>query len=478
MIPGMKKELYKTQNFIAGRWTEAASGSFFEKHPPAHLSRVLGRFPQSSSVEVEAAVEAALTAFPEWKKRPAPARGDLLFQASRLMKDSADGWADIISNETGKSVSDALFEIQAAAEYASLIAGEGRRFFGRTTPSSRSNRFCMTVRAPIGVAALLPSWNFPALTTAWKLFPALLCGNAVVLKAEENTPGSMAVFAHFLEKAGFPRGVFNVVHGSGAFAGEKLVAHPSVGVVSFTGSSEVGRRIGTVCAERHAKCILEMGGKNALVVLDDADLEGAVEAAVRGAFSFAGQRCTATGRFIVHAKVFEAFKKKLLKAVLRVKPEPLIHTRQFERVRGFVERAGDGTKLLCGGHKLRGAAFAKGCYFEPTVFEARPDAEIAREEVFGPVAVLIKARTTREAFQINNDSRYGLSAAVWTKDFSKAMTFLEEAEVGFCSVNAATYGAESHLPFGGVKDSGNGVREAGWSAVEAFSETKSLYIDH
>jgi aldehyde dehydrogenase (NAD+) len=342
----------------------------------------------------------------------------------------------------------------------------------------------------VGVVGIITSWNFPMAITCWKTFPALVCGNAVVLKSEENTPETTVHFVRALEGAGLPPGVLNLVHGVGPEAGEALTLHPGVDMISFTGSSEVGRIIGNHCAGRLAKVSLELGGKNAVIVMDDADLELAADGIVCGAFSLSGQRCTATGRVIVQDRVYDSFLEDLLERTSRQKVgpgsddssdvTPLISRKQFDRVMGYLERArSGGARILTGGERLSGGIFDKGYYISPTVVAGvSPDAEIAREEVFGPVLVVFRAGSYEEAIAIHNASPYGLSASLFTRDVNRAFSFFDDAEAGVCYINAPTFGSEPHLPFGGVKNSGLGYREAGWAAIEAFSEVRTVYVDY
>ncbi len=478
------------KNYINGEWVDAISGETFENIDPSNITEILGLFPRSKKEDVDKAVAAALAAFNEWKNVPPPERGKILYEAGNIMTSRKTELANVISKENGKTVNGALGDVQSGIDMAFFAAGEGRRWYGKTTHSGLKKRFAMTKRYPIGVVGIITSWNFPMAITCWKTFPALICGNTVVLKSEENTPETTVHFVNILEEAGLPKGVLNLIHGFGPEAGEALTLHPDVSMISFTGSSAVGKIIGANCTNRLAKVSLELGGKNAVIVTDDADLDLAVDGVIVGAFSLSGQRCTATGRVVVHTKVYDAFMEKLIARIkkLRVGPgsdnssdvTPLINKKQLDRVLGYIERAKkDGAKIIIGGNQLTGGIYDKGYYIAPTVIgNVTTKMEIAREEVFGPVLVVFKVDSYEEAIKIHNDCPYALSASLFTRDVNKAFTFFDDAEAGVCYINAPTYGSEPHMPFGGVKDSGLGYREAGWAAIEAFSEFKTLYIDY
>ncbi|MBI5142595.1 MAG: aldehyde dehydrogenase family protein [Nitrospirae bacterium] len=477
-------------NLIGGNWVGASSGATFENINPSDTGEVLGIFPRSRAEDVDSAVGAARAALAAWKSVPPPERGKILRAAGRIMEAKKEELARVISRENGKTVKGALGDVQSGIDMAYYAAEEGRRWFGKTAHSGLRKRFAMTKRYPVGVVGVITSWNFPMAITCWKTFPALVCGNAVVLKSEENTPETAVHFARIMEEAGLPPGVLNLVHGFGAEAGDALVRHPGVDMISFTGSSATGRIIGANCAARLAKASLELGGKNAVLVMDDADLDLAADGVVCGAFSISGQRCTATSRVIVHEAVYDAFLEKLLSRTSgqRVGPgsddssdiTPLISERQMNRVLGYVERAkAGGARILCGGERLSGGAYGRGYYVAPTIIEnVTPDMEIAREEVFGPVLVLFRAASYEDAIGMLNDSTLALSASLFTRDVNRAFSFFDDAEAGVCYINAPTFGSEPHMPFGGVKQSGLGYREAGWAAIEAFSEVKTLYVDY
>ena len=478
------------KNCINSQWIDSISGETFENRNPSDIHEVIGLFPRSKKEDVDRAVSAALTASNEWKNIPPPERGKILYEAGRIMTSRKKELAEVISRENGKTVNGAMGDVQSGIDMAFFAGGEGRRWYGRTTHSGLKKRFAMTKRYPVGVMGIITSWNFPMAITAWKTFPALLCGNTAVLKSEENTPETTVHFTKILEEAGLPKGVLNLIHGLGIEAGDALVNHPDVSMISFTGSSPIGKIIGTNCARRHAKVSLELGGKNAVIVMDDADLDLAVDGVVCGAFSISGQRCTATSRVIVHANVYDTFLKKLLDKTAKQKVgpgsdnssdiTPLISKKQMERVLGYIERAKrDGAKILTGGEQLKGGVYYKGYYISPTIIDnVSPDMEIARDEVFGPVLVLFRADSYEDAIRVHNNCPYALSVSLFTGDVNKAFSFFDEAEAGVCYINAPTYGSEPHLPFGGLKNSGLGFREAGWAAIEAFSEIRTLYVDY
>jgi alpha-ketoglutaric semialdehyde dehydrogenase len=477
-------------NYINGEWVSAAAGETFENINPSNTDEILGSFPRSRRSDVDKAVASSLDAFQEWENMPPPARGNILYEAGRIMASRKEELAKVISRENGKTVSGALGDVQSGIDMAYFAGGEGRRWYGKTTHSALKKRFAMTKRYPVGVMGIITSWNFPMAITCWKTFPALLCGNTVVLKSEENTPETCVHFVKIMEEVGLPKGVLNLIHGFGAEAGEALTLHPDVSMISFTGSSAVGKIIGKNCAGRLAKLSLELGGKNAVIVLDDADIDLAVNGVVCGAFSISGQRCTATSRVIVHKDVYDIFLEKLLEKTAKQKIgpgsdnssdiTPLISKKQMDRVLGYIKRARQqGAKILTGGQPLKGGIYDKGFYIAPTILEnVSPEMEVVRDEVFGPVLVLFKAGSYEEAVSIHNTSPFALSASLFTRDVNKSFSFFDDAEAGVCYINAPTYGSEPHMPFGGLKNSGLGYREAGWAAIESFSEVRSLYVDY
>ncbi|MBI4249031.1 MAG: aldehyde dehydrogenase family protein [Elusimicrobia bacterium] len=476
--------------FINGRWKKPAKkGKIFENRNPS-TGELLSVYAETPSDDVDAAARSAQKAFGHWRKVPAPRRGELLLKAMAILARRKEEAAQVETREMGKVLKETRGDVQEAIDTAFYYAGEGRRLFGQTTTSELADKFCMSVRMPVGVCGLITPWNFPMAIPSWKILPALLCGNSVVLKPASDTPDSARLFVEALQQAGIPDGVVNLIYGRGATVGKALMEHPDVRLVSFTGSSQVGGLIGGFCGKAFKKCSLEMGGKNAQIVLEDANMDLAVEGAVWGAFGTSGQRCTATSRVIVHAEVYAEFLERFVRRARGLKvgdgldPStdmgPLINARQVRTVEKYVEigREEDGAKLATGGKKISGGACAAGHFFEPTIFEGRPEMRIAREEIFGPVATVIKARSFEEAMAVLNDSDYGLSGAVYTRDVNRVMRAVADMETGITYINAPTIGAEVHLPFGGVKRTGNGHRESGTSALDIFTEWKSVYIDY
>lgn len=447
-------------------------------------------YPESTRRDVDHAVQAAARALESWRKVPAVKRGEILLRSMRLLEERKESFAKAMTREMGKILQETRGDVQEAIDTSFYFAGEGRRLFGQTTPSELANKFAMSVRQPVGVCALITPWNFPMAIPSWKLYPALLCGNTVVLKPSSLTPDSARHLIEALEEAGIPPGVVNLVYGSGPTAGAWLVEHPQVRLVSFTGSSEVGAGVASLCAKTFKKCGLEMGGKNAQIVMEDADLALALEGALWGAFGTTGQRCTATSRLIVHEKVFKRFSDELVARAEKwrigdgldpaVQMGPLVSASQRKRAHRYVEigKHKDRAKLLTGGRMLVKGEYEKGFFYAPTLFEGTPDMTIAQEEIFGPVAVLIRVSSFDEAIRVLNRSVYGLSGSIYTRDVNRVMRAIQEMETGITYINAPTIGAEVHLPFGGVKRTGNGHREAGVTALDIFSEWKTVYIDY
>ncbi len=474
---------------IGSRRTAGASGKLFEVRSPTDGSLV-AVVPLGSADDVADAVRAARDAFTKWSRTPPPARGEILMQAGRVLQSRKDDVARIMASEMGKRLEEARGDVQEAIDTAFYAATEGRRLFGRTAPSELPNKFGMTVRRPIGVAGIVTAWNFPVAVPSWKIFPALVCGNTVVWKPAEEAPASGDAFADTLREAGLPDGVLNVVHGDGEHTGAALVSHPDVAVISFTGSTDVGRQIAAECGRMLKRVSLEMGGKNPVIVMPDADVDLAVEGIAWGAFGTAGQRCTATSRVIAVGDVAERLVAQLVERARRLKigdPAdatvdigPLVSERQRTRVHGFVETARrEGGRVLCGGEIPADAALAKGWFYPPTIVDdVRRDSTIALQEVFGPVLAVLRARDLDEALTIANEVEYGLSSSIYTRDVNAAFRAIERIDAGITYVNAPTIGAEAHFPFGGVKATGNGHREGGWAPYEFFSELKTVYIDY
>jgi alpha-ketoglutaric semialdehyde dehydrogenase len=476
-------------NFIGGKWVPAASGQTFEDRNPADRDDVVGLFPKSGKADVDAAVAAAKKAFPGWRNTPAPRRAEILYAAGDILKRDKEKLARLMTREMGKVLAETRGDVQEAIDMAFLAAGEGRRLFGFTTPSELPNKWAMCIRQPVGVCAFVTPWNFPMAIPAWKSMAALIAGNTIVIKPATDTPASVVALARVFEEAGLPAGVFNVVMGSGGEVGDPLVAHPDVKVVSYTGSTEVGRHISKACAPTFKRLHLEMGGKNAILVMDDADVDLAVDGSVWGAFGTTGQRCTASSRLLVHRKVYDAFLEKLVgraKALRvgngldeNVDMGPCISEKQRETVAKYVEIGkAEGAKLLTGGEKLTAGPLGKGWFHSPTVFaDANAKMRVACEEIFGPVTTVVPIGSLEEGIQVANSVAYGLSGSIYTQDVNKAFRAMNEFETGIFYVNSSTIGAEVHLPFGGIKDTGNGHREAGIAGLDVFTEWKSIYVD-
>jgi aldehyde dehydrogenase (NAD+) len=472
-------------NCIGGAEKPAAFGDVFEKISP-HDGTVVCRAARSGEVDVAASVSAALAAQPSWAAMPGGARGDILHNVATALKARAQDMAQVVAFETGKSFKDALGETKGAILQGLFMAGEGMRLYGRTTTSGGLNKQAMTVRAPLGVAGLIIAANTPVANVAWKVFPALICGNAAVLKASEDAPATAWLFGAIARDAGLPAGVLNIVQGLGAEAGRPLVADPRVAVLSFTGSTAVGREIARIGGERLAKISLELGGKNPLVVCDDADLDAAVEWTVLSAFSNAGQRCASGSRIVIFDSVYEAFRTKLLERTRKLKIGasddddfgPVINERQLKNMLAALDRArAGGAAMLFGGTRLTDAVHARGCYLAPTIVENVDAAdEISVKELFGPVACLYRVAGFEEAIAMANNSPYGLTACIHTKSLDRASEFVRRVEAGTVCVNAGTYGSEPHMPFGGVKQSGNGSREPGTEAIDFYSNLKNVYM--
>ncbi len=472
-------------NRIGGRAVAAAGGATFEKRSP-HDERLLSRAPRSDAADVDAAVTAARRAQPGWAATPAVQRGALLHRFCNLLEERLGDIATIVAAETGKSPGDARGETAGAIALGRFYAGEGQRLYGRTTTSGQANKYAMTVRQPCGVAALIVPANTPIANVAWKTFPALICGNGVVLKSAEDSPQTAEIFAEILLKAGFPEGLFNLVHGLGTEAGAALVEHPDVDVISFTGSTGVGRWIGETAGKMLRKVSLELGGKNPLVVCDDADLDNAVKWTCLSGFSNAGQRCAAGSRIIVFDAVYDAFREKLLAAVARHKVGPndgddhgpVISRRQLDTMVAAVDAARRrGATVLAGGGRLTGPAHAAGWYMAPTVVEGvTGDDEFSTRELFGPVITLYRVSDYAAALALANRSPYGLTASIHTRSVDRAIDFAHQVRSGVAVVNAGTYGSEPHMPFGGVGASGNGSREPGTEALDIYSNLKDIYM--
>jgi len=478
------------KNFINGDWVSARSGKTFENRNPANRHELVGHFPASDASDVDAAVDAAKAAYDKWRLTPAPRRAEILYRVAQHLIARKEDFARAMTQEMGKVLDETRGDVQEAIDMTYLMAGEGRRQFGVTTPSELPSKFAMAVRAPIGVAGLITPWNFPMAIPSWKIMPALICGNTMVLKPAEDTPLSTYHLTYAMQEAGLPPGVLNVVFGDGPGAGAPILRHRDVHLVSFTGSTEVGRLVSEACAPKFKKCHLEMGGKNIIVVMDDANLDLAIEGALWGAFGTTGQRCTAASRIAVHKKVYGAFAEKFVERAKALKVGdglitgtqmgPCINEQQLGTVMKYVEiGVKEGAKLAAGGHRLEKGALAYGWFHEPTVFtDCDPKMRICQEEIFGPVASLIPFGSFDEAIAIANGVNYGLSASVYTHDVNHSFRALRDLQTGIVYINAPTIGAEVHLPFGGIKNTGNGHRESGTAALDFYSDWKTLYIDY
>ncbi len=478
------------KNYINGEWVEARSGKAFEDRNPANTGELVGMFPASAKEDIVAAIEAAANAYRHWRLTPAPRRGEILFRAAEILVERKEDYARDMTREMGKVLDETRGDVQEAIDMTYLMAGEGRRQFGHVAPSELPNKFAMAERVPVGVAGLITPWNFPMAIPSWKAMPALVCGNTVVLKPAEDTPLSSYHLAKALEEAGLPAGVLNVVFGDGPSAGAPLLAHPGVGLVSFTGSTETGRIVSEACAPTFKKCHLEMGGKNIIIVMDDANLDLAIEGAVWGGFGTSGQRCTAASRIAVQKGVYHKFVEKFVERVKALKVGdgldattemgPCINEQQLNTVMKYVEIGqAEGAKLATGGHRLKTGSHARGWFHEPTVFiDCDPVMRVCQEEIFGPVVCVIPFDDFEDALEIANGVKYGLSAAIYTRNVNESFQALRDLETGIVYVNAPTIGAETHLPFGGTKNTGNGHREAGLAALDFYSDWKTLYIDY
>ncbi|MSO22590.1 MAG: aldehyde dehydrogenase family protein [Acidobacteria bacterium] len=478
------------RNYVAGEWVRSSSGATFENRNPANRNEILGVFPKSTAKDVEQAVVSAREAFSRWRLIPAPRRGEILFRVGELLLKHKEEFAQKMTREMGKVLNETRGDVQEAIDMSFFTAGEGRRLYGQTTPAELPNKFAMSVRMPLGVCSLITPWNFPMAIPSWKLLPALVCGNTVVIKPASETPLSSYNLVKVCEEAGVPEGVVNLVTGSGSELGAPLMTHADVKLVSFTGSTEIGKSVSVACAPSFKHCNLEMGGKNVIMVMEDAQLDLAVEGAVWGGFGTSGQRCTAASRVVVHKKVYKEFVEKFAVRTksLRVgngmdpnvEMGPVVNQGQLQTVEKYVEIGRqEGAKLLAGGHRLDGGEYSQGFFHEPTLFgDVAPKMRIAQEEIFGPVVSVIPADDFAQAVEIANDVPYGLSASIYTQDVNQAFMAMRDMYTGIFYVNASTIGAEVHLPFGGTKQTGNGHREAGVQALDIFSEWKSIYVDY
>ena len=478
------------KNFINGKWVEAKSGKTFENRNPANWSELIGVFPKSGTEDVDEAVRAARIAFEKWRLIPAPARGDLLRKIGDLLVKYKEEIAREMTREMGKVLAETRGDVQEGIDTAYYAATEGRRLFGRTVPSELPNKFAMAIRVPVGVAGIITPWNFPMAIPTWGIFPALLSGNTVVFKPASDTPKTASRLVEIMMEAGIPEGVINLVYGSGGEAGTAIVAHHDVDLILFTGSTGIGKQIMREGSATLKRVSLELGGKNAQIIMDDADLDLALDGILWGAFGTTGQRCTATSRLILHEKVYDTFMAMLIDRTNKLRlgdgllqttdVGPCINEAQRKIVQSYVEIGkNEGAQLLCGGSIACEGELANGWFFESTIFDGvLPSMRIAKEEIFGPVLSVIRTDSLENAISTLNDTIYGLSSSIYTRDVNKAFVAIRDIKAGITYINVPTIGAEAHLPFGGVKQTGNGHREGGWAVYDFFTEWKSVYIDY
>ncbi len=478
------------QNFIGGKWVDAANGTSFDDINPANKAEVLGVFPRSDHRDIDRAVESAKAEFPAWRRLPAPRRGEILFRAADTLRRRKIEMARLVTHEVGSILKESQAEIESAIAFLLYLAGEGRRLWGETTPSEQSDRWAFSVRAPLGVVGAITPWDHPFAVACAKVTAALVAGNAVVLKPAEEAPLTAVRLVEILLEAGIPSGVLNLVQGMGEEAGAPLVRHPDVTLISFTGSTDVGREVAIACAADHRRVSLELGAKNSILVMEDADLDAAVEGTIWGAFARSGQRAMAASRILVHRKVLRDFTERLLAKAqgLRLgdgllpttEMGPIIDEAHLKRIHGYT-RLGlkEGAKLLCGGEGVREGECKKGFFYAPTIFgDVSPKMRIAQEEIFGPTVGLLTVTGFEEAIEVANATRSGLSAAIYTRDITRALRAVELLSSGVTLVNPSTVGAEVHLPFGGMRQTGNGRREGGRQILDVFTEWKTVYLDY
>jgi aldehyde dehydrogenase (NAD+) len=477
------------RNFINGEWVSSTSGKLFENRNPSDSSEIVGLFQDGTAEDAQQAVDAAREAFKKWRLTPAPKRAEYIYKVGEILLRRKEEYAREMTREMGKILKETRGDVQEGIDIAYYTAGEGRRMFGKTVPSELQNKYAMSMRMPVGTCALITPWNFPMAIPSWKLMPALVCGNTVVLKPASDTPLSTYHLVKVCQEAGIPRGVVNLVTGSGAAVGAPLLQNPGVDLISFTGSSEVGGKVGETAASLFKRCSLEMGGKNVIIVLEDARLDLALDGVLWGAFGTSGQRCTATSRVVVHKKVYGEFVEKLAERAknLRVgdgldesvEMGPLINEAAVKKIAEYVQIGRDeGASLLCGGVRLTKGEFGRGNFFAPTIFsDVDPGMRLAQEEIFGPVLSVIPCDSLDQAIEIGNGVKYGLSSAIYTQDVNKAFIAMRDLFTGIFYVNSSTIGAEVQLPFGGTKQTGNGHREAADTALDIFSEWKAVYVD-
>lgn len=478
------------RNFIGGKWIESSSSRTAQSINPANTDDVLATFKQATRDEARSAVEAAATAFPSWRATPAPTRGKIVARAARLLEDHKEGLAQLLTREEGKTIAESRGELQRSINVAEFCAGESRRMNGETVQSELPSNFAYTIKQPLGVVACVTPWNFPVAIPVWKIAPALVAGNAVVFKPASLTPATAVRIVELFEEAGVPPGVLNLILGSGSDAGDEIIGHPAVKAVSFTGSNGVGIRLYEQVSRRGAKVQCEMGGKNPVVILEDADMDLAVESTAQGAFGSSGQRCTATSRAVVVNEIADEFVERIAARARSMRlgdgadhnteMGPSVDESQFKTVLSYIDIGReDGATLVCGGSRATGNDLDKGYFVNPTVFDhVTPDMRIAREEIFGPVLSVLRVKNFEEAMQVANDCEYGLSSSIFSNDAARIFRFVDEIETGMTHINSPTTGGEAHIPFGGIKGTGIGDREQGSTALDFYTELKVVYVDY
>ncbi len=483
-----RPKVYK--NFIDGEWVEASTGETFENRNPADTRDLVGIFQKSGKPDVDAAIDAAKRAYAKWRLVPAPKRAEIVYRAGEMLMERKEEYSRDMTREMGKIIKETRGDVQEAIDTAYYMAGEGRRMFGPTTPSELPNKFAMAVRQPLGVCAMITPWNFPMAIPSWKLLPAIVCGNTCVIKPAQDTPLSTFNLVRTLSDAGVPKGVINIVSGFGSKIGGPLMEHPEVRAISLTGSTDVGRIVGTTAAKSFKHCSLELGGKNPMIVLDDANLDLAIDGGLWGGFGTTGQRCTATSRIIVQKGIYGEFVERYVERAKALKVGngldetvemgPAVNEGQLKTDLDYIQIGqSEGAKMKCGGHRLDKGDYQYGWFLEPTVFvDVDAKMRIAQEEIFGPVVSIIPCDSLENAIEIANNIEYGLSSALYTKDVNKAFAAMRDLHAGITYINAPTIGAEVHLPFGGVKATGNGHREGGFGAIDFYTEWKSIYVDY
>lgn len=479
----------KFNNYINGRWVPARSGKTFLNINPANTEDIIGEFALSDQEDVNDAVFSAKKAFESWKRVPAPKRGDYLRKVGDIFARRKDEIAKAMTREMGKPVFETKGDIQEAIDTAYYAASETRRLFGYNAPSELTNKMNLSFRVPIGVVGVITAFNFPIAVPSWKILPAIAAGNTVIFKPSKDVPHAGVLFAEVMEEAGLPPGVFNVLLGKGNM-GNMIVEHPDVKVIGFTGSTEVGCKLGEICGRLNKRVSLEMGGKNPLVVMEDANMELALDGVLWGAFGTTGQRCTATSRLILHKDIYDEFLKMLADRASKLRlgdglkegtdVGPVIHEAQLKTCEDYVKIGlEEGARLIIGGKRATQGDLAKGYFFEPTIFaDVTKDMRLFKEEIFGPILAVSKAESFEHAIELANAVEYGLSSSIYTKNVNRAFYAINEIEAGITYINAPTIGAEAHMPFGGIKGTGNGHREGGWTVFDIFTEWKTVYVDY